>query len=36
MKGALMKVGQMASYLDDGLPEPVRLALGELQAERPR
>jgi hypothetical protein len=24
MKGALMKVGQMASYLDDGLPEPVR------------
>ncbi len=23
MKGALMKIGQMASYLDDGLPEPV-------------
>ena len=22
-----MKVGQMASYLDDGLPEPVRQAL---------
>ena len=28
MKGALMKIGQMASYLDDGLPEPVRDALG--------
>jgi predicted unusual protein kinase regulating ubiquinone biosynthesis (AarF/ABC1/UbiB family) len=35
MKGALMKVGQMASYLDDGLPEPVRLALAELQANAP-
>ena len=23
MKGALMKIGQMASYLDDGMPEPV-------------
>ena len=22
MKGALMKIGQMASYLDDGMPEP--------------
>jgi len=30
MKGALMKIGQMASYLDDGLPEPVRLALAQL------
>ena len=30
-----MKVGQMASYLDDGLPEPVRLALAELQANAP-
>ena len=27
MKGALMKLGQMASYLDQGLPEPVRDAL---------
>ena len=27
MKGALMKIGQMASYLDEGLPEPLRLAL---------
>jgi predicted unusual protein kinase regulating ubiquinone biosynthesis (AarF/ABC1/UbiB family) len=35
MKGALMKVGQMASYLDDGLPEPVRQALAQLQADAP-
>ena len=35
MKGALMKVGQMASYLDDGLPEPVRQALAALQADAP-
>ena len=32
MKGALMKLGQMASYLDEGLPEPLRLALAELRA----
>ena len=30
-----MKIGQMASYLDDGLPEPVRHALAELQANAP-
>jgi predicted unusual protein kinase regulating ubiquinone biosynthesis (AarF/ABC1/UbiB family) len=35
MKGALMKVGQMASYLDDGLPEPMRLALSQLQSNAP-
>jgi predicted unusual protein kinase regulating ubiquinone biosynthesis (AarF/ABC1/UbiB family) len=35
MKGALMKIGQMASYLDDGLPEPLRLALSQLQAHAP-
>jgi predicted unusual protein kinase regulating ubiquinone biosynthesis (AarF/ABC1/UbiB family) len=35
MKGALMKLGQMASYLDDGLPEPLRLALAELQSDAP-
>jgi predicted unusual protein kinase regulating ubiquinone biosynthesis (AarF/ABC1/UbiB family) len=35
MKGALMKLGQMASYLDDGLPEAMRLALGELQSNAP-
>ena len=35
MKGALMKLGQMASYLDDGLPEPMRLALAQLRSEAP-
>ena len=35
MKGALMKLGQMASYLDTGLPEPLRLALAQLQADAP-
>ena len=35
MKGALMKLGQMASYLDQGLPEPVRDALSRLQADAP-
>jgi predicted unusual protein kinase regulating ubiquinone biosynthesis (AarF/ABC1/UbiB family) len=35
MKGALMKLGQMASYLDQGLPEPVRAALADLQANAP-
>ena len=35
MKGALMKLGQMASYLDNGLPEPLRLALAELQNNAP-
>ncbi|MGI8663686.1 MAG: ABC1 kinase family protein [Acidimicrobiales bacterium] len=35
MKGALMKIGQMASYLDQGLPEPVRQALAQLQSDAP-
>jgi len=35
MKGALMKVGQMLSYLDDGLPEPLRDALAQLQQNAP-
>jgi predicted unusual protein kinase regulating ubiquinone biosynthesis (AarF/ABC1/UbiB family) len=35
MKGALMKLGQMASYLDDGLPEPLRMALAQLQSKAP-
>lgn len=35
MKGALMKLGQMASYLDDGLPEALRLALAQLQSNAP-
>jgi predicted unusual protein kinase regulating ubiquinone biosynthesis (AarF/ABC1/UbiB family) len=33
MKGALMKLGQMASYLDAGLPEEVRRSLSTLQAD---
>ena len=35
LKGALMKVGQLASYLDQGLPEHVREALSQLQADAP-
>lgn len=35
LKGALMKVGQIASYLDQGLPEHVREALSQLQADAP-
>ncbi len=30
-----MKLGQMASYVDDGLPEPMRAALAELQSNAP-
>jgi len=35
MKGALMKLGQMASYLDQGLPDHVRAALADLQHNAP-
>jgi predicted unusual protein kinase regulating ubiquinone biosynthesis (AarF/ABC1/UbiB family) len=35
MKGALMKLGQMVSYLDEGLPEPFRQALAQLQHDAP-
>ncbi len=35
LKGALMKIGQMASYLDQGMPEPVREALAQLQSNAP-
>lgn len=35
MKGALMKLGQMASYLDEGLPAPLRAALAQLQSSAP-
>ena len=35
MKGAMMKLGQMASYLDDGLPEPFRMALASLRNDAP-
>ena len=35
MKGALMKIGQLASFLDDAMPEPVRQALAQLQQDVP-
>lgn len=35
MKGALMKIGQMASYIDTGLPENVRSTLATLQHDAP-
>lgn len=35
MKGALMKLGQMASYLDEGLGQPMREALSQLQSHAP-
>ncbi len=35
MKGAFMKLGQMASYLDVGLPDHVREALAGLQQDAP-
>lgn len=35
MKGALMKLGQMASYLDEGMPQPMRDALATLRSDAP-
>ena len=35
MKGALMKIGQMAGYLDVGLPEATRASLAQLQTGAP-
>lgn len=35
MKGALMKLGQMASYLDQGMPPHLRDALAQLQSDAP-
>ncbi len=35
MKGALMKIGQMASYVDTGLPDHVRATLATLQQDAP-
>ena len=35
MKGALMKLGQMASFIDQGLPEPIREQLAQLQQNAP-
>lgn len=35
MKGAMMKLGQMASYLDTGLPDNVRQTMASLQSDAP-
>jgi predicted unusual protein kinase regulating ubiquinone biosynthesis (AarF/ABC1/UbiB family) len=35
LKGAMMKLGQMASYLDLGLPENARATLAQLQKDAP-
>lgn len=35
MKGAMMKLGQMASYIDTGLPDHVRQTLASLQHDAP-
>ena len=35
MKGVLMKLGQMASFLNDGIPEQVRQQLTQLQSDAP-
>jgi len=35
MKGAFMKIGQLASFLDDAMPEPVRQVLSQLQQNAP-
>jgi predicted unusual protein kinase regulating ubiquinone biosynthesis (AarF/ABC1/UbiB family) len=35
MKGVMMKLGQMLSYVDENVPEPVRDALASLQQDAP-
>src|SRR5438270_11265719 len=35
MKGALMKLGQMLSFITDAVPEEFRSALSQLQAQAP-
>src|SRR4051794_19677821 len=35
MKGVLMKLGQLASFVDDGMPAAVRSALEQLQSDAP-
>lgn len=35
MKGAFMKLGQLLSFVDDGMPEHVRAALAQLQDSAP-
>jgi predicted unusual protein kinase regulating ubiquinone biosynthesis (AarF/ABC1/UbiB family) len=35
LKGAMMKLGQMVSYVDETLPEPLRDSLAQLQQDAP-
>ena len=35
MKGVLMKLGQMASYVDEDMPQTFRAAMGRLQLNAP-
>jgi predicted unusual protein kinase regulating ubiquinone biosynthesis (AarF/ABC1/UbiB family) len=35
MKGVMMKLGQMLSYVDESVPEPVRQSLADLQQDAP-
>ena len=35
MKGVMMKLGQMASYIDEGMPEAMRQSLASLQQDAP-
>ncbi|MBO0682451.1 MAG: AarF/ABC1/UbiB kinase family protein [Candidatus Dormibacteraeota bacterium] len=35
MKGAMMKLGQMASYLDEGVPDSFRATMARLQRDAP-
>src|SRR5262245_13376847 len=35
MKGVMMKLGQILSYADDGLPEALRTSLAQLQQDAP-
>ena len=35
MKGAMMKLGQMASYLDEGVPETARATMARLRRDAP-
>ena len=35
MKGALMKLGQMMSFVDESIPAPIREALSQLQQDAP-
>src|SRR5437867_2472856 len=35
LKGAVMKAGQLLSFVDDGMPEHIRTALAQLQDSAP-